>query len=86
LDWKSLTFHDTIDKIEMVKRERQSIIAFTEKKLRALGSRPGSPDANMTAKELKEAEARRSAALIEMVYILDSVSINSSYFCVLMNL
>ncbi len=70
----------------MVKRERQSIIAFTEKKLRALGSRPGSPDANMTAKELKEAEARRSAALIEMVYILDSVSINSSYFCVLMNL
>ena len=58
-----------IDKINIVKKERQAIIAFTEKKLRASSSSParsGSPK-NQTAEDLAAAEARRAAALIEMV-------------------
>jgi len=56
------------DKIDLVKKERGAIISFTEKRLRALGNRPDSPvDTNMTAKELREAEARRASAMVELV-------------------
>jgi hypothetical protein len=57
------------EKISMVKKERQAIIAFAEKKLRTLspGKSGNSPDKPIdAAEELRQAEARRAAALIEM--------------------
>lgn len=61
-----------IDKINIVKKERQAVIAFMEKKLRASASmspeRTESPKAQ-TAEELAAAEARRAAALIELVSV-----------------
>ena len=62
-----------------MKKERQAIIAFAEKKLRATASlspdRSGSPK-NQTVEELAAAEAKRAAALIELV----STSFWSHYY------
>lgn len=59
------------DKISMVKKERQAIIAFAEKKARGLSAgKTGatlSPDKPIdAAEELRQADIRRAAALIEL--------------------
>jgi hypothetical protein len=56
------------DKITIVKNERASIIAFTEKRARSASPERGSsPQPAMTAAQLREAEAKRAQQMIEMV-------------------
>lgn len=68
LDIKYTTFENKRrDKITIVKNERASIIAFTEKKARSASPERGSsPQPAMTAAQLREAEAKRAQQMIEM--------------------
>eukprot|EP00981_Chlorochromonas_danica_P001992 scaffold409_cov167-Ochromonas_danica.AAC.24 len=53
------------EKIEIVKKERNAIIAFTEKRSQS-PHRSSSPPKNMTAEQMRTAQAEKAAALIEM--------------------
>mmetsp|Transcript_7259 Transcript_7259/g.7959 ORF Transcript_7259/g.7959 Transcript_7259/m.7959 type:complete len:524 (-) Transcript_7259:120-1691(-) len=71
LDIKYTTFQNKrLDKIALVRKERNAIISFAEKKNRSKspsGTRGDSgPIQTLTAAQLREAEAKKAAALLEL--------------------